>query len=160
MRLLVLGLGNVLLGDDGAGVEAAMLIKSRFRVPDGVEVLDGGTLGLSLLGAISEAETAVLVDAVRADDAPPGTILRLEGDEVPPAVAQRLSPHQVGVADLLDAARLIGRYPSRLVLCGVVPQSIELNVGLTAPVAAAIPALVDSVVAECARLGLPLEEGP
>jgi hydrogenase maturation protease len=115
-------------------------------------VLDGGTLGLSLLPELELARRAILVDAVR-DDAPAGTLVRLEGDEVGPAVAARLSPHQVGVADLLDAARWLGRFPESVVLIGLVPESIELGLERSAAVEAGLPRLIESVVEEAGRLG-------
>jgi hydrogenase maturation protease len=150
--LLVLGLGNVLCGDDGVGAVAVHLLERRYRVPRGVEVLDGGTLGLSLLPLLEQARVAILVDAIRTGE-PPGTLVRLEGDEVAPAVAERLSVHQVGVADLLEAARWRDRYPPRLVLLGIVPESLELGVGRSTAVDAALPALVEAVVAEARSFG-------
>jgi hydrogenase maturation protease len=156
-ELLVFGLGNLLLGDDGLGPAVVNELVRRFVAPEGVALVDGGTLGLSLLGELSEARAAILVDAVSAPVAP-GTLVRLDGDDVAPAVAERLSPHQVGVADLLGAARLLGREPPRLVLLGAVPQSIELGVGCSPPVEAAIGPLVDRVAAECRALGFPLEQ--
>jgi len=150
--LLVLGLGNVLCGDDGLGAVAVHLLERRYRAPDGVLVLDGGTLGLSLLPNLEQAREAILVDAIRTDGAP-GSFVRLEGDDVAPAVAARLSVHQVGVLDLLEAARWRERYPSRLILLGLVPQSLELGVVRTPAVEAALPGLVDRIVAEAAGLG-------
>jgi hydrogenase maturation protease len=150
--LLVLGLGNVLLEDDGVGVLAAQRLIEEYEIPSDVRVLDGGTLGLALLPYVEDAERLILVDAVRAD-APAGSLVRLDGEDVPPAVATRLSPHQVGVSDLLDGARWLQRLPSELVLLGVVPQSIELNVGLSMPVESALGALIASVVAEARELG-------
>jgi hydrogenase maturation protease len=94
----------------------------------------------------------ILVDAVRAD-APPGTLVRLERDEVGPAVATRLSPHQIGVADLLDGAQWLDRYPSRVLLLGIVPESLDLDVGLSPSVAASLPALVECVVEEARACG-------
>ncbi len=152
--VVVLGLGNVLCTDDGAGVAAVHLLMRRYDMADGVRCLDGGTLGLSLLPQLEGAESLVLVDAVCAD-APPGTLVRLEGDEVGPAAYARLSPHQIGVSDLLDGARLLGRYPTNVVLLGVVPDSIELGVERTPDVEAALPALVDLVVRELETLGVP-----
>ncbi|MGZ8255244.1 MAG: hydrogenase maturation protease, partial [Burkholderiaceae bacterium] len=102
--LLVLGLGNVLLADDGVGSAAVAELHDRYEPCAGARVLDGGTLGLSLLPYLDAADIVILVDAIRAD-APPGSFVRLDGDEVAPAVATRLSPHQIGVADLLDGAR-------------------------------------------------------
>ena len=154
-RLLILGLGNLLCSDDGVGALVAAAIAETRDLPDGVRVLDGGTLGLSLLPYLEDAERAILVDAIQAN-APPGTIVRLEGDAVGPAVAARLSVHQVGVADLIDAARLRGRVPPTLVLLGIVPQTIELGVGLSAPVRDSTSELLSVVCEEARRLGFPL----
>jgi hydrogenase maturation protease len=156
-RLLVLGLGNVLLGDDGVGAAAIARLLEGYRVPPGVRVLDGGTLGLALLPYLQEAETVILVDAIRSD-APPGSLVRLDDDEVAPAVATRLSPHQIGVADLLDSARWLDQYPSRLVLLGIVPASMDLAVGLSPAVARAMPGLIDEVLNETATLGFGFNE--
>lgn len=150
--LLVLGLGNVLCGDDGLGAVAVHLLLRRYRAPEGVFVLDGGTLGLSLLPYLEDAQDAILVDAIR-DDGPPGTFVRLEGEDVAPALASRLSVHQVGVADLLDGARWRERYPSRLILLGLVPQTLELGFARSPAVEAALPGLIDQIVIEALRLG-------
>jgi hydrogenase maturation protease len=154
--LLVLGLGNVLLEDDGVGGAAISLLLDRFEPPPDVRVFDGGTLGLSLLPYLEKSDTLILVDAVRADGAP-GTLVRLDGDDVAPAVATRLSPHQVGVADLLDGARWLECYPARVVLLGLIPGSMELSLGLSRLVRAALPELVDLIVDEAAQLGFAFE---
>jgi hydrogenase maturation protease len=150
--LLVLGLGNVLLEDDGVGSAAVALLDRRYAAPDGVRVFDGGTLGLSLLPYLEDADAVILVDAVRTDGQP-GEFVRLDGNDVGPAVATRLSPHQVGVADLLDGARWLDRYPRRVVLLGVVPASMELSVGLSPCVQPALPGLVERIVEEARALG-------
>lgn len=155
--LLILGLGNLLCTDDGLGVAAIALLEQRYVSGRGVKVVDGGTLGLSLLPVLEDAESAILVDAINGEG-PPGTLVRLEGDEVAHAAAHRLSVHQIGVSDLLDGARLRGRCPPRLILLGLVPGSIELGLGRSAAVEAAVPALVLAVVAEAARLGRPFRE--
>jgi hydrogenase maturation protease len=150
--LLVLGLGNVLCGDDGLGAVAVHLLERRYRAPDGAVVLDGGTLGLTLLPLLERARDAILVDAIRSEG-PPGSFVRLEGEDVAPAVAVRLSVHQVGVLDLLEAARWRGRYPSRLILLGLVPRSLELGVRRTPEVEAALDGLVERIVVEARGLG-------
>jgi hydrogenase maturation protease len=150
--LVVLGLGNVLLEDDGIGAAAVALLLERYEVPPGVRVLDGGTLGLSLLPYIDAADALILVDAIRAEGSP-GSLVRLDGTEVAPAVATRLSPHQVGVADLLDGARWLGRLPKQLVLLGLVPESMDLVVGLSPRVQSQLPALLERVVEEAHELG-------
>jgi hydrogenase maturation protease len=150
--LLVLGLGNPLCGDDGAGVAAVARLRERYEAPPGVIVLDGGTLGLSLLPHLRQARSVILVDAIAAD-APAGTLVRVEGDDVAPAAAHRLSPHQVGVADLLDGARLLGGYPDVLVLVGVVPAQLELSIERSPAVEARIDDLVQATIDEAARMG-------
>ncbi len=153
--LLVLGLGNVLCGDDGLGVAAIELLGRRHRIPEGVRVLDGGTLGLSLLTHIRASDDVILVDAINGGG-PPGTLVRLEADEVAPAVRSRLSCHQVGVADLLDALGMLDAYPRRLVLLGLVPESLELNYGCSPSVTEKLPELVEKIVEEAGRLGYDL----
>ena len=150
--LLILGLGNVLCGDDGLGVVAVHRLLRHYEAPLGVRVLDGGTLGLALLPYLEDAQEAILVDAVRTDSQP-GAHVRLEGDEVLPAVSARLSPHQVGVADLLDGARWRERYPARVLLLGLVPETLALGVGLSSPVELALPVLVERIAEEARRLG-------
>jgi hydrogenase maturation protease len=154
-ELLILGLGNLLCGDDGLGVAAIDRLAASYEAPPGVRILDGGTLGLSLIHWVSEAKRVILVDAIRAE-APPGTLVRLSGEAVSGAVRERLSVHQIGVADLLDGLRLIDRYPGQLVLLGLVPEAIELGDRLTPAIAASLPKLVDEVAAEAATLGFPL----
>jgi hydrogenase maturation protease len=150
--LLVLGLGNVLCSDDGAGVVALHQLRRGWRLPAGVVAEDGGTLGLALLPLVEHAERVLILDAVRGDGAP-GTAIRLEGDEVAKAAYERLSPHQIGVADLLAGAALTDRTPSVAILIGVVPASIELGLGLTPEVAAAIPYMVVRAIEELTTLG-------
>lgn len=157
--LLILGLGNLLCGDDGLGVTAVERLLDAYEAPEGVRILDGGTLGLSLLPYLEDAERAILVDAVR-DDAVPGSFVRLSGEDVAPAVAARLSVHQIGVADLLDGARWVGRTPRTLVLLGLVPESIELSIELSASVEQNMPLLVRRVAEEAAVLGFPLRLRP
>lgn len=157
--VLVLGLGNVLLGDDGLGAAAVVRLQRQHDIPPGVRVEDGGTLGLSLLGLLADAERVILVDAVRTDAAP-GTLVRLDGADVIDAVRDRLSPHQVGVADLLDVARLIGRYPTSVTLLGLVPQHIALAVTRSAPVDDGLDRLVEAIIREVQSLGYNLAAKP
>lgn len=150
--LLILGLGNVLCSDDGLGIVAVERLREEYEIPDGVQVLDGGTLGMSLLGWLSDAQDVILVDAIR-DDEPPGTLVYLTGDDVAPAVRERLSVHQVGVTDLLDGLRLLGDWPEHLSLVGLVPESVDLHYGLSDAVTAHLDDLVKAVAREAADLG-------
>ena len=152
IEILVLGLGNVLLGDDGIGAAAIARIERDYRIPPGVQLVEGGTLGLSLLGMLADAEHVILVDAV-AVDRPPGTLVRMDGADVTDAVRDRLSPHQVGVADLLDVARLIDSYPASVTLLGLVPESIDLAVVRSSAVDDGLGELIAAIVREVESLG-------
>jgi hydrogenase maturation protease len=157
--LLIVGLGNVLLGDDGLGVVAVERLEERFELPEEVSAIDGGTLGLSLLPVLQNARRVILVDAISAD-AEAGSLVRLEGEEVAHAAAHRLSPHQVGVADLLDGLRLLGGLPEQIILLGLVPERIDLTLDRSEPVDRHLPRLIDAVATEAAALGWPLQPHP
>jgi hydrogenase maturation protease len=151
--VLVLGLGNLLCADDGAGVAALHAFRRAWTVPERVRVVDGGTLGMDLIALVAASDRVILVDAVGADAAP-GTIVRLAGDDVAPAVYGLLSPHQIGVADLLAGVAWLDRSPREVVIVGVVPASTELGLGCTPRVAAALPALERAIVDELHAMGV------
>ncbi len=150
--LLVLGLGNVLCGDDGAGVVVVHRLRREWSLPRDVRVVDGGTLGLDLLALVAASDRVILVDAVRSDS-PAGSLVRLSGDEVAPAVYERLSPHQIGVADLIAGAALVDRYPQDVVIVGVVPEMTDLQLGCTPVVTESLSGLLDAVLDEIRARG-------
>lgn len=153
MKTLVLGLGNVLLSDEGVGVHVVHLLRERYDFPQEVEILDGGTLGLDLLPYVEDADRLLIVDAVQMDT-PPGTVARLVGDEIPAVLSLKYSPHQMGLSDLLAAARLRGHLPAEVVLWGVQPASLEVGLELSPAVAAQMESLVQNVLAELQRWGV------
>ena len=141
--LVVVGIGNILMRDDGVGVRAAELILAAAAddaaaLPPQTRVIDGGTLGLDLLPVIEDARAVVLIDAVDLRRSP-GDVAVLRGDDLHVALSGHVSPHQVGVGDLLAAARLTGRLPAQVALVGIQPREIEVGLELTEPVAAALP---------------------
>ncbi|WP_051341050.1 HyaD/HybD family hydrogenase maturation endopeptidase [Azospirillum halopraeferens] len=152
MPILVLGLGNILLSDEGVGVRVIEALQERWTVPDGVSVVDGGTCGMDMLDIIASHDTLIVVDAVKTG-APPATVVRLTGDAVPAFFKGKLSPHQLGLSDLLATLRLHGEEPKTLVLFGCVPERMEVRLDLSPAVAARVPDLVDRVVAELRALG-------
>jgi hydrogenase maturation protease len=151
MNVLVLGIGNILMQDEGAGVRALEAFEDRFCVPEGVELLDGGTSGLQLLQELEGRDALVVLDVVRGGR-PPGSLTRLTGDEVPALLRQKISPHQLGLADLLATARLSGSVPKRLVLLGIEPKTVETGLELSAEVQAGLAGLSDLLAEELAAL--------
>jgi len=157
MSILVLGLGNTIMTDDGFGVKVITTLSSRYNFQGPVQLLDGGTLGLDLLPYLEEIESLLIIDALDMRDEP-GKIFRLEGDEVPRAFASKLSVHQMGLQDLLAVAELQGHVPHNLVVWGVQPECIEMSTELTATVAAAVEPVVVKVLEELQRWGVQYEE--
>ena len=152
---VVIGLGNVVMSDDGLGVHAVRRLRERYEIRGEVESVEGGTAGLLLLPLLADARRVIVVDAIDTGAAP-GTLVRLDGEDWSSAFAVRMTPHDVGLADLLGAAQLSGMWPQRLVLHGVQPSSTTIGTELSAPVAAAIDSLVDQVAEELGRWGIPI----
>jgi len=151
--ILVLGLGNILLSDEGIGVWVAVSLQRRFAFPPEVSVLEGGTLGLDLLPRLDGVDRLILVDAVRVGRAP-GEVVRVAGDAVPAVLDVKVSPHQVGVQDLLAAARLMGSEPSEVVLWGMEPERLAPGTGFSPPVKVGLPRLEAAVLDELDRWGV------
>ena len=156
MSILVLGLGNTIMTDDGFGVEVVTTLSSRYHFQGPVQLLDGGTLGLDLLPHLEEVESLLIIDALDMRDEP-GRIFRIEGDEVPRAFASKLSVHQMGLQDLLAVAELQGHVPRNLVVWGVQPECIEMGTEMTATVAAAVEPVATSVLEELQAWGVQYE---
>lgn len=149
----MLGLGNVLLGDEGVGVRVVERLQKLYEFPQEVQVLDGGTLALDLLPYVEDADRLLVIDALEMT-ARPGTVARLEGDEVPAFLSVKVSPHQIGLADLLAAARLRGLYPEELVLWGVQPGELKVGLELSPPVATQVEVLIEKALAELRQWGI------
>lgn len=155
MQILVLGVGNVLLSDEGVGVRVVEALMRRYRFPENVEVMDGGTAGMELLDTIARSDRVIVVDAVRTGR-PPARRVRLAGEEVPAFFRTRISPHQVGLSDLLATLQITGEAPDSVVLLGIEPVSLETGVKLTPAVAEQMENLIDAVLSELEEAGVRL----
>lgn len=154
--LLVLGVGNVYYGDEGAGVHLVHYLRTKYAFPPHVEIVDGGTLGWQLLNLIAEYEHVVLVDAVAA---PPGKVYRFGRDDVPDEVGYgKLSSHEWEVPDLLTAMDLYGDLPDvTIVAIGVDPLEFgggDVGVVLSPVIRDRMEALATVTLQELARLGV------
>ncbi len=152
MSILVLGVGNVLLTDEGIGVRTVESLLEQYQFSDNVEVVDGGTAGMELLEIIANKEHVILIDAVNTG-ADVGTVVTLVDDEVPALFRSRISPHQLGISDLLGVMALTGETPKHFTLFGVVPFSMETGVELSPAMLPLKGILVSNVVNKLKELG-------
>lgn len=156
-KTLVLGLGNLIMRDEGLGVRACERLTQRYRLPDDVTVLDGGTLGLDLLPYMEGITNLLIIDAVSAGGSP-GSLVRLANEQIPQTLALKMSLHQVGLQELLAVMTLRGQAPPRIVLWGMEPLILEPGLDLSEPVSMNLDALVTSVVGELRSWGIPVSD--
>jgi hydrogenase maturation protease len=140
-NFLVLGLGNLLMNDDAAGLRAVYALQERYPDRENFQIVDGGTLGLDLLGYIAWADKLLLLDAININQ-PAGTVALIAGEDINPIFSQRVSPHQVGLKDLLEAAELIGDRPPDVELFGIQYDNINMEMTLSPVVEQELPKLI------------------
>jgi hydrogenase maturation protease len=147
MRAVVLGIGNTILTDEAAGVRAVELLEQRYRMPDNVLVIDGGTSGMEMIEDLSDLDFLIVIDVVKTGAAP-GTVVKIAGDEIPVFFRRKLSPHQIALPDVLASLELLDAMPKEIIVLGVEPISLELGMEMTDTVAAKVPLLVEMAVME------------
>ena len=156
MRVVVLGIGNILLSDEGVGVRVIERLDQRWRLPPEVEVIDGGTCGMEMLEQLEDLDALIVVDCVRFGQ-PPATPVLLKGDDVPVFFKTKLSPHQVSLSDVLASLEFTNRAPRHTVIIGMQPASMELGMELTPAVAAGVDELLAMALAELRAIGIEAE---
>jgi hydrogenase maturation protease len=153
-NVAVLGLGNVLMGDDAVGPTVIKVLEAEYEFPEGVSVQDLGTPGLDLTPYLAGLGAVVFVDTVRASGAP-GEVRLYRRDEIlkhPPQ--PRLSPHDPGLKEALLTVEFSGSGPREVLLVGVIPAEVKTGVGLSPAVRGAVRPAAAAVVEELARLGV------
>lgn len=156
MQAVVLGIGNTILSDEGAGVRTVEALENAFQMPANVLVIDGGTSGMEMIEDLSSVDLLIVIDVVKTGAAP-GTLVRIAGADIPVFFRNKLSPHQIGLPDVLASLELLDAIPREIVVLGVEPVSLELGMEMTPTVAAAIPQLLALAVAELSAHGYALE---
>jgi hydrogenase maturation protease len=152
----VLGLGNVLMSDDGLGPVAVRTFEAWYIVPPDVQVIDLGTPGLDLLPWLADIDRVILVDTVKSGH-PPGTVRVYDKVDLlryPPTA--RVGPHDPGVKEALHALEFAGRAPREVMLIGIVPESTALGLELTPAIRAVVPSVVLAIELALARFGRPV----
>ncbi len=153
MKTLVFGAGNLLCSDEGFGVHFIKYLEEHYRFQDDVELYDGGTLGIMVTHLLEEADRVFLVDVVDAQGEP-GDVFRYEKDDfMLGRLPVKMSPHQIGIQEVLLLSELRGRTPDQVSLFGIIPETYEAGVELSPLLAGKLPGLADRVVAELRAAG-------
>lgn len=151
-QITVLGVGNLLFCDEGLGIRAVEILERRYHFPENVKILDGGVLGIHLLGAITEADHLIVIDAVK-NGAPPGSLHRLKGKEVPKRILSKNSLHEVDLLEALTLCQAFDKVPETVIV-GIEPADIErVSLDLSPPVEAKLDDLIETVIYELRALG-------
>jgi len=146
-RVLILGLGNPLLGDEGIGVRVVEELKGR-ELPDGVAVVEGGTAGLGLIGLMEGYQRVIIVDAADMGRSP-GCVVRFTPLEAQFKTAEApLSLHQIGLGEMLALAEALEVAPAELVIIGIQPSQVEMGARLSPEVEGAIPQIIRTILDE------------
>jgi hydrogenase maturation protease len=153
-QITVLGIGNILLTDEGFGVRVIEKLFAQYEFPENVAIVDGGVLGIHLLGTLSKTRHLIVVDAVKNKQAP-GTLYRLEKEELPERILLKNSLHQTDFLETLTLCQMIDETPETIVVLGAEPEDIVTHgVELTPAVAARVDETVSCVLQELDRLGV------
>ncbi len=144
--VLVLGIGNILLRDEGVGVRVIEMLQTM-ELPSMVEVCDGGTAGVDLLDVLADRRKVIVIDAALADE-PPGTVVRLAPGDITPEHPVTLSLHQVGLLEALKMTKLMGCAPENVVILGVVPKDLGYGLELSEEISKVVPKVVELAQSE------------
>lgn len=156
MKPLILGIGNILLGDEGIGVYAVQALEKNAKFTPYFDIVDGGTCGMELLDCMAKREHIIVIDAVLANRAP-GDIMVLYDEQVPTFFSRKISPHQLGLCDVLSALKLTDEFPQHLCLIGVQPESLSAGIGLSDRLKSVLPQVHQQLVVELAKYGFDLD---
>ena len=150
-HVMILGIGCLLFSDEGFGVRVVQKLQERYEFPQNVSIVDGGVLGLQLLGVISEADYLIVADVIR-NKGKPGDLYRLEGDAIPERVRAKNSLHQVDFLEALTMCQALDKVPETVIL-GVEPEDIDtLSIELTPTTQAKIDDIIQNVLTELDQL--------
>ncbi len=145
-KTVILGIGNILLGDEGAGIHALESLQSEYPNIPGIIYVDGGTLSFSLASYFEDCDKLIVFDAAEFKS-PPGTVKTLIGDAMDAFLgAAKRSPHEVGLLDLFDIARLTGSLPEKRALIGIQPETTDWSMEPSPAVADALDTAVTSAL--------------
>jgi hydrogenase maturation protease len=144
--ILVLGIGNILLRDEGIGVHVINELQNM-PLPENIEVVDGGTAGADLLDILAERQKIIIIDAIKSDS-PPGTVLRFTLNDIENADKASMSMHDIGIPETLQMAKMIGVMPEEIVFFGITPENLSCGLEVSETLKRLIPAIIKLILEE------------
>jgi len=153
--ITVLGIGNILLSDEGLGVVAVKRFLEEYEVPENVRVIDGGTLGIELMYFLEGTEKLLVVDAV-AGGRPPGAFYKIKNEEVKKYFRNKVSMHELGFQEVMALMELRGFPIKEIVILGLEPKSLNISLELSPEIKEKIPQLVEEIVNQLKEWGIPV----
>ena len=151
-KITILGVGNILFSDEGFGIRVIEEIQRRYTFSENVSIVDGGVLGLNLLGVISDCDHLIVVDAIR-NKGPVGSIYRLEGDAIPERIRAKNSLHQVDLLEALTLCHALDKVPETVII-GIEPEDMETTgLELTPRIREKVNDIMNLILEELKHLG-------
>ena len=154
----VLGIGNIILSDEGFGVRVVEYLEKNFIFPENVNLIDGGTLGVELTHFVTGTQKLLIIDSIDGG-ADGGKIFHLRGDEIKNHFAQKISAHEVGIQDVLTMLELSGKKIPQVELIGAQPFSLEAGTKLTPQMEKLVPQFADKAVEILKSWGIEVVSG-
>ncbi len=144
--ITILGVGNILMSDEGFGVRVVEYLQANYHFPPGIELMDGGTSGIYLAPVIEDSRRLLIIDVLNMEG-PAGGIHLLSADEMRGAGLQiSVSPHQVGLLEIIDLCRLRDKAPAEIRIIGIIPQDLNLSLELSPTLRAKVKPVADMVI--------------
>ena len=144
-EITVLGIGNIILSDEGFGVRVVEYLQKNYTFPDNVALIDGGTLGVELTQFITGTKRLLIIDSIDGGKAA-GTLFHFEGEEIRAHFSEKLSAHEVGIQDVLTMLEVTGRPVPEVIVIGAQPYSLEAGVDLTPQMKTLLPTIADEAL--------------
>ena len=154
----ILGIGNLLLGDEGFGVHCVQHIEQHYEIPENIRVFDGGTAGILLAPFIEQCDRLFVLDVIAIEDEPGSVHLFTEEDVRAGNVQTRMSPHQIGMLEILDICKIRGKVPEQIQFITVVPQTLEPGMELSPLIAERVSDVLGILIQSLAKLSVSLSE--
>lgn len=155
-NIVVMGVGNILMEDEGIGIRVVEKLACHYHIPDNIEIVDGGTAGTELLGTMRNTKHLIIADCVNTG-ASPGSLVTIKNDQIPAFFQTKLSNHQLGISDLLAILKMTDDEPEQVTIIGMVPFSIENKLKLSKNAEKLIDEMLILLISKIENLGIKLK---